>query len=172
MSDNIKIEWLPELVLFEDFGGNWDNYFETVYSLFKADFVDNKPAYKGQKVGLKRLPLTNGKEATFWHLISEGKIEADRTPDIRRCERIRWPAQIIENSEDSRLKIWVETINNEDRIHLLCPQDRYLLVLAIRQGYILPWTAFYMEHEHQVAKKLKKYEEHKKLTPPPKETAS
>lgn len=172
MSDSSKIEWLPELVLLKDSGGNWDNYFEIVYSLFKADFVANKPAYKGQKVGLKRHPLTNGKEATFWHLISEGKIETDRTPDIRRCERIRWPAQIIGNSEDSRLKVWIENIKNEDRIHLLCPQDRYLLVLAIRRGYILPWTAFYMEHEHQVAKKLKKYELYKKLTPPPKETAS
>lgn len=172
MSDSSGIEWLPSLVKLEDSGGNWENYFETIYSLFKADFVDNKPIYRGQKIGLKRHPLNKGKEATFWHLISEGKTETERTPDLRRCERICWPAQIIVNSEDSCLKVWIETINSEERIHLLCPQDRYLLVLAIRHGYILPWTAFYMEHEHQVAKKLKKYEQYKKLTPPPMETAS
>lgn len=172
MSDIPKIEWLPALVLLEDSGGSWDKYFETVYTHFKADFIDNKPSYRGQKVGLKRHPLTKGKEATFWHLISEGKIESERTPDIRRCKRIRWPAQIIENSEDGRLKIWIENINNEDRIHLLCQQDKYLLVLAIRHSYILPWTAFYIEYEHQVAKKLKKYEEYKKLMPPPRGTAS
>lgn len=172
MFDTQTVEWLPALVLLQDFGGDWDNYFEEIYTCFKRDFVDRKPIYKGQKVGLKKHPLTHGKEATFWHLISEGNIESERTPDLRRCERIRWPAQIIENSEDSRILVWVEKIKNEDRIHLLCPQERYLLVLAIRQGYILPWTAFYMEYEHQVAKKLKKYKESKKLMPPPRETAS
>lgn len=91
---------------------------------------------------------------------------------IQLCERIRWPAQVIENSDDARLKVWVEKIRNENRIHLLCPHERYLLVLAVRHGYILPWTAFYMEYEHQMAKKLKKYEEYKKLMPPPKGTAS
>lgn len=38
--------------------------------------------------------MADGKEATFWHMIQEGRIEEDRTPDIRRCERIRWPKPI------------------------------------------------------------------------------
>ncbi|MNH30689.1 hypothetical protein D3C79_909980 [compost metagenome] len=44
-----------------------------------------------KRLGLKRHPVIQGKEATFWHMISEGNDEAERLPDLRRCERIRWP---------------------------------------------------------------------------------
>lgn len=172
MSAVSMIKWLPGLLLFKDSGNDWEKYFEKVYAQFKADFIDKRLSYRGQKVGLKQNPLSKGKEATFWHLISEGKIEEERTPDLRRCERIGWPAPIIENCDDSCLKVWVETIKNEDRIHLLCPQERYLLVLAVRRGYILPWTAFYIKYDHQLEKKLKKYEQYKKLTTSPLGTAS
>jgi hypothetical protein len=172
VTDKPIIEWLPALVYFESAGNDWEHYLEMIYTHFKADFIDRKPSFKGQKVGLKRYPLSKGKEATFWHLTSTGSIESERIPDFRRCERICWPAPIIEHSEDIQLKMWIEQINKEERIHLLCPEDKYLLVLAIRNGYILPWTAFYLEFEHQVQKKLKKYEQYKKLMPPPLGTAS
>jgi len=45
----------------------------------------------GKRLGLKRHPMTQNKEATFWHMIQEGSVESERIPDIRRCERIRWP---------------------------------------------------------------------------------
>jgi hypothetical protein len=35
-------------------------------------------------------------------MIQEGRTEDERTPDLRRCERIRWPRPIIERLE--RLK--------------------------------------------------------------------
>jgi hypothetical protein len=78
-------DWLPPLVLFEDYQGNWDAYLEAIYGWFKQDFVDNKPVFQGQRIGLKRLPLSFGKEATFWHMNSEGDTEEDRIPDFRRC---------------------------------------------------------------------------------------
>lgn len=56
---------------------------------FYLDFLDSKPVFQGRRLGLKRHPLSQGKEATFWHMISEGTTEEKRTPDFRRCERIR-----------------------------------------------------------------------------------
>src|SRR4030066_170192 len=50
--------------------------------------------------------VEKGKEATFWHLISEGKSEKDRLPDLRRCERIRWPRPIIEHHDRLTIKFW------------------------------------------------------------------
>jgi hypothetical protein len=84
-------DWLPELVTLQDYGGDWVRYLEAIYGHFRQDLVLTPPAYPGRRFALKRHPLVQGKEATFWHLISEGRVEADRLPDLRRCERIRWP---------------------------------------------------------------------------------
>jgi hypothetical protein len=99
--------WLPHLVLFEDSHGDWNAYVEILYAFFKQDFIDSKPCFQGRRLGLKSYPLTNGKEATFWHMTSEGKDEANRTPDLRRCERIRWPKPLIENNIDPKVKYWI-----------------------------------------------------------------
>jgi hypothetical protein len=72
---NRHIEWLPPLVLFS---GNWNAYLTAIYDWFKKDFIDSKPVFQGRQLGLKRLPITEGKEATFWHMISEGKNEEER----------------------------------------------------------------------------------------------
>jgi hypothetical protein len=95
-------QWLPALILMRDFGGDWKAYMEALYCAFAEDFLTSPPQWVGKKVGLKRHPISQGKEATFWHFISEGKIEAERTPDLRRCERIRWPRPTMEAFTDQR----------------------------------------------------------------------
>lgn len=173
MCDGSSVTWLPDLVLFEKYNGDWEKYLNTLYNFFKDDFINSKPRYRGQRLMLKRYPLSKGKEATFWHFISTGSLEDDRLPDFRRCERIRWPKPMIENSEKvDDVKVWIEEISKEKRIHLLCPYERYLVVLAIRKGFIIPWTAFFIKYEHQVKKKMKRYEEYKKLTSPSSKTTS
>ena len=69
---SIHPDWLPPLVALDDYGGDWERYLKAIYAYFKADFLDNKPFYQGVKMALKRHPVIQGKEATFWHLISEG----------------------------------------------------------------------------------------------------
>ena len=87
----MSADWLPPLVLLEDSGGDWKSYEEVLYGWFTADFLKSQPRWPGKRVGLKRHPMSQDKEATFWHFISEGETEADRLMDMRRCERIRWP---------------------------------------------------------------------------------
>lgn len=91
-------DWLPDLMLFTDFGGDWQRYIEAVYACFKADFLDKTVQYRGIRLGIKRYPEFQGKSATFWHIVSEGKQEDERLPDLRRCERIRWPCPVIEHN--------------------------------------------------------------------------
>ena len=110
-------EWLPELELFSDYGGDWERYLDAIYTIFCHDFVDSKPFFRGQRLALKRHPVVEGKEATFWHMTSEGSVESERTPDFRRCQ-IRWPRPVIENEDDPALKVWSEKRGNENRIHL------------------------------------------------------
>ncbi len=150
-------DWLSPLVLFSNYNGNWDVYLEAVYSFFKKDFVDNKPVFKNRRLGLKRHPVIHGKEATFWHMISKGDVEEDRIPDFRRCERIRWPRPVIEHSDDPKVKLWVSIKRNENRIHIWLEDENYVVVLADRKKYLLPWTAFLVTRDHTRKKLLKEH---------------
>ncbi|OPX55945.1 hypothetical protein SAMN02745127_01124 [Oceanospirillum multiglobuliferum] len=154
-------DWLPELIYLNDYGGDWSQYFDEVYRLFCVDFVDDKPLFRGLRLGLKRHPEYAGKSATFWHMISEGSEESERTPDLRRCERITWPRAHIENDADSRLKIWVEKRGPDKRVHIWHEKAEYLVVLNKRKDYILPWTAYTVERSHEKVKLNKRWERNK-----------
>jgi len=151
-------DWLPALVLFSNYDGDWDRYVQVLYGFFKQDFVDSKPSFSGTKLGLKRHPIIQEKEATFWHLISEGKYEAERLPDLRRCERIRWPRPIIEHCNGDEIKIWENVRETEKRICLWFEEQEYLVVLAKRQDYILLWTAYPVTEDHRKRKLRREYE--------------
>lgn len=153
--------WLPQLVLFNDFQGNWARYLEALYDIFVADFVANKPVFRGIRLGLKRHPVIDGKEATFWHMTSTGEQEADRIPDFRRCERLRWPKPVIENADYAQIKVWKEPRAGEQRIHIWFETQSYLVVLAERRDFILPWTAYPVLESHQKAKLNKRWEKYK-----------
>lgn len=150
-------DWLPPLVLFSDHGGDWGRYLDALYAWFKQDFIDSKPVFQGRRLGLKRHPMTYGKEATFWHLTSEGLEEENRIPDLRRCERIRWPKPVIEHDADPKVKWWVSVKRNEDRIHIWLEEEDYVVVLADRKGFLLPWTAFLVTWEHTRRKLVREH---------------
>lgn len=161
--DGNSVAWLPPLVLLNDSDGDWNAFLDVVYSYFVEDFVNNKPRFQGRRLGLKRHPVIDGKEATFWHMTSEGNIEADRVPDFRRMERIRWPRPIIEHTEEREntveVKVWRNIRRkNDSRILLWVESEQYLVVLADRGNYILPWTAYQVSQSHQQRKLQKEYE--------------
>ena len=153
-------DWLPPLGLFSDYGGDWTTYVEIIYNYFRQNFVESRPTFQGRRLGLKRHPLSKGKEATFWHMIQKGDSEEERTPDFRRCERIRWPRPIIEHHDDKSIKVWWNQRNREKRICLWFEQENYLVILADRGEYLLPWTAYLVERSHQQQKLQREYEKY------------
>lgn len=162
-------EWLPELIFFSAHRGHWPDYLDALHRKFTNDFVHSLPSWPGKRVAVKRHPEIDGKSATFWHLISEGAVEADRIPDMRRCERIGWPRPIMDAFDEqeprvsSQLVWWKERRRSEDR-YLLAPDDfSYLVVVADRGTYVLPWTAFVLEHEHQRRKRRQAFEAYWRL---------
>ncbi len=165
-------EWLPPLVRLDEFGGEWSQYIEAVYAHFRADFVASQPRCGKKAIGLKRHPLLDGKEATFWHITSEGREEDKRVPDLRRCERIRWPRPMIEHHTHKSIRCWPNTRTsagrrNERRIVLWLYDDDYVVVLADRGRYVLLWTAYYVSWAHTRRKLLREYEEYLKRQTPP-----
>lgn len=151
-------EWLPSLVLLDNSGGNWEKYLEVIYSYFKTDFLDSQSNYRGINIAIKRYPMLDKKEAIFWHLIQEGKIEKERIPDLRRCERIRWPKPIIEKVPETLIKVWQNKRGSETRLCLWLEDAEYLVILAERKSYLLLWTAYPVTEKHRKRKLQKEFE--------------
>lgn len=151
---------LPELIELSEFGGNFANYLEAVYEIFVNDFILKRHTFRGLRLGLKKHPISEGKEATFWHMTSEGENEQNRLPDMRRLERIKWPAFIIDNNEHPYLRVWENTRGTKTNILILHERENYIVILRKGNGYVLPWTAYLIEHEWRKKKFIKEYEEY------------
>lgn len=148
---------LPELIELSDFGGDFNEYIEYVYECFKNDFITNRPNFRGIRLGLKKYPLSQNREATFWHMTTEGEDEATRVTDIRRMERIKWPAPMINKSEHPYLKVWENSRGNKTNILIFHENENYLVVLRKAKDYIIPWTAYLVEYNSRKEKLLKEY---------------
>ena len=151
---------LPELIELSEFGGNFAQYLEAVYKIFTDEFIRNRPTFRGVRLRLKKYPISDGKEATFWHMTSEGEDEQSRLPDLRRLERIKWPSFIINNSEHPYLRVWENTRGSKTNVLILHEAENYVVILRKGNGYLLPWTAYLIEHEWRKKKFLKEYEEY------------
>ena len=160
-------DWLPPLVCMSDYGGDFTNYIEAVYAYFKKDFIESAPAFRSRRIGLKRLPYYQGKESAFWHVTSEGPDEAERVPDLRRCERIRWPRPLIENPAEKEIRCWLNERHGERRIVIWLYDQDYVVILADRISYLLLWSAYYVDRKHTKDSLLKEYEASQKRLMPP-----
>jgi hypothetical protein len=148
----------------EQHNNNWNRYLEAVYEVFALDFLASMPAYPERRFALKRHPLLQEKEATFWHITSTGQVEAERPPDLRRCERIVWIRPMIEAIGTDRVHAWKNVRERSTRVLISLPDFSYLVVLDDREasGFIMLWTAYPVEHENQRARLRKEYEKYTK----------
>jgi len=106
--------------------------------------------------------LSTASQYSVWHIIQEGKKEEDRTPDLRRCERIRWPKPIIEHCTEGEIKVWENERHTKKGIQTsICiwfEQVEYLIILRKRTGFNLFWTAYPVTEAHRKRKLEKEYQ--------------
>lgn len=151
-------DWLPPLVLLGDHGGDWERYARVLYGYYRKDFVDSSPTFLGMSVRRIRHPIEQGKEATFWHLISEGKAEEERLPDLRRCERIRWPRPIVEHPDEPTVRLWHNRRKGRTRICIWLVEMEYVVVLEDHGSYVLLLTAYPATWPHTKRRLQREYE--------------
>ncbi len=142
-------DWLPPLVTLDAFDGDWKRYVNAVFAIFHRDFIASKPQFQGKWVGCRQDPIYDGKEAGFWHCVSEGSDEDERLPDLRRCERIGWIRPVIENVGHSTIDVWVSRKGREPRPHLWLGET-YLVVLGDRGRYFQLITAHHTDRPHTI----------------------
>ncbi len=151
-------DWLPQLLMLDDYGGSWQRYEDEVYARFYTDFVESRPLYRGKPVDITR-QIIDGKERSFWHCVQEGRIEEERTPDLRRCERIGWIRAIIEHSDNALIKKWQNKKRGRNSRQLLWFEEAdFLIVLEQRTDRWFLWTAYCTTWEHTKRKLRKEYE--------------
>ena len=81
--------WIPDLLLFKDFKNDYTKYEDALYLIFKRDFIDSTPYFRGLPIRIREYPIEFGKEEAFFHITCQDFFkEHDRNPDFRRCERI------------------------------------------------------------------------------------
>ena len=152
----------PDLIILEDFNGNFKSYFNAVYNAFKSGFIDSNPLYNGLRVGVQKFPLVDGIHRTFYHITHEGDDETNRSPDLRRMERICFPRFMIDNLPHDELLVWKNTRANDVRVLIFNIAEEYLVVLTERKDYYLFWTAYLVDKEHNKRKLLNEYKAYKK----------
>jgi len=131
---------LPELFSFH---GDWPAYENEIYAVFVETVVKADLKFRGLTIRVQYAPSTNGKGFRFWHLIAEGEREEDRTPDMRRCERIGWIAWLITNAEThSKLSWWENERFNNTHVVIWHEEESFAVVLAKRKGYYVLKTCY------------------------------
>ena len=152
---------IPDLILMNDYGGDYEQYEAAVYALYNETFAEEQFYWGDKPIRHKKHPLIRDMSATFWHIIStsDGK---DDLPDLRRYERIAWPAYIMDyclNCCDS-LKVWKNKRKGKTRILMWCEDVEYLVVLDERADYCVFWTAYPVNRKHTKEKLQAEYEEY------------
>ena len=134
---------LPELISLSDYKGNWSVYLDSLYDIYLNDIVGSKLHYNNLPVAFKFRPFYEGKGFAFWHTISEGEKEENRTPDLRRCERIKWISWTIKNVTVNReITSWENKRGQNNHVVLFFEAKSYVVILAKRTGYYLFKTAY------------------------------
>lgn len=148
-----------------DHDGDYNEYFDNLYSIFIDDLIKSPPIFKGKPVNPRYYPAHEGKPESYYHLTHDDYFHTgyeNRVFDPRRSERLHWIKPILQNSPCNLnccngIYVWKEG----KRIHILFVDEQYLIVLEERKGYYLLVTAYYVSRRHQVEKLKKRYEKAK-----------
>lgn len=140
----------PDLLLFQNFGGDWKKYEKELNRIFTEEIAWGSLRFRNRPVNCRRIPETGGRWASFWHLIQEGREEDERTPDLRRCERLPWIPWVINNAiTHPEIDGWQNKRGSETN-SLLWYREEYLVVLSQRQGYWLLKTAYFTDKKYRI----------------------
>ena len=160
----MKCDDIPKIIELDFFDGDYEKYEEAVYEAYKKSFEEHEFYWEGKRIAHKKHPMYKEKPGTFWHIVSNGEEEEKRIPDLRRYERILWPAHILSYCRENCDKIlsWKNVRKGKTRILLWCKEIDYLVVLEERKEFCIFWTAYPITYGHARKKLQKEYDEYQK----------
>jgi hypothetical protein len=138
----------------DDFASRWGVFREVLYQVFLRQLANAGLTYANLPVKCRYHPAYDNKHGSFWHLITEGKVEDNRTPDLDRCTHLQWVAWIVRNADNpSLIRSWEQQRSTSrgmsKRIPLWLFEENYVVILEKREDCFLLVTAF-TPGSHQV----------------------
>jgi hypothetical protein len=143
--------------------GEWEAYLERIYGIFHDSLIGTTAYLEGKPVHCRYHPATDNKHCSFWHCISEGPTEDERTPDPRRCERIGWVAWMIaEASAGSNAEViyWRNYNRGKRRLVILHKTERFVVIVNESSKNFMLVTCF-LASEGKTARLLVEFEAQK-----------
>lgn len=86
------------LLRLADFGGDWPTHEAELNRDFVVGIACAGLMFPGKAVNCRRHEEVVGCRASYCHLVQEGRVEDDRTPDLCQCKRLRWVPWVIQNA--------------------------------------------------------------------------
>lgn len=139
---------LPDIITLESVGGDWDRYLEAIYQEFVDCVATANLTFRELPLSCPRKPEFNGMHYSFWHLITEDlertRNDEDRTPDMRRCERVSWLAHILSHADDPEagIKCWENRRGSNTHVVLWVEEESFVIILAKRKTYYVLKTMY------------------------------
>lgn len=155
-------DWLPEQATVNPWTAGT---YGLLYAIFCRDIRDYDLRYDGNAVWIFR-EMEDGKEKVFWHLTSRNAkrqkiprrkqrfyprgqqyIEAERLPDLRRCERLPWIRPLIENPSKAAVLAWDYEEGDQTTKTYVWLKDRDFVVIMKKypDGRRRLITSFYVD---------------------------
>ena len=135
---------LPDLFELSAFGGDYQAYEDALFYVYLNRIVRGGLRFRGLPVKTRRTPEYKGKGAGFWHLLTEGRVEEQRTPDFRRCERLPWVPWVIRHADDpdDTIRVWTNKRGSNTNVVLWLWEEDYAVILSERRGFYLLVSAY------------------------------
>ncbi len=161
-------EQLPSRINFSLFRGDISAYYDALYKIFKRDFIDNEVTYLGKRVDIIHEKYFEGRERSFWHLISEGGHDEERIVYNVRSSYVPYAKALIMDTvaDCPDYKTWVKfhDRSGKNRHYIWCCRENYLVILEDRNAFFKLITAYPVE-EYKIKKYENEYKKHKTKTP-------
>ena len=129
---------IPSKLSAELFKNNPELYKEALYKIFKRDFIDNNVTHHGKTLDIIHEKLYENKERSFWHIISEGAEDTNRTPISWRAEVLPWIKPLIqEDGSCTQYKEWRKYNDKSKKIrnYIWCTAINFLIILEDRDTH-------------------------------------
>lgn len=139
----------PDLITLDAHNGDTTSFLNAVYDAYLTYLVRGRLTFLGTPIGFKFAPATDGRGFAFWHAVQErGETgaEDDRRIDLRRCERIGWPAFLLQNvtpaGRAGRVLWWKNRRGTATRVVIWLVEADYALILDERRHHHMFWTTY------------------------------
>lgn len=162
------LSWLPSPLHYDTYKGNDKAFINAAYEIFCRDFKASRPIFNGKPVIIDTRITYDGKEETFWHMISsKSSTTLERIPDYERLQRLPWARPIIDGiGRRTEILVWTNERYNraKKRLHIHTPvllndtQYPHLLILQEQKNVVAILSAYHIKpNSHQHRKHLSEY---------------